>query len=305
MGNCLKLDDQIKSKETYENYKGRIINRITHSIPIYIETFEDIYTFEFNFVRYGKEFFEDVSITTCSEEREKELEREFEIYGFEFPEKEYERPFFYFVKVFDKTGKVMPEFYSVLSGPNSYRDEAISYYNEMKFYEAWDKQLLPYIYSGEIHYSNKSIRYNMEYDMANIMIEILGIVFDKPWVHKYKTKKEKNEELEGLIYMLLNTDKDEEPENWFDFHRIISEIPDIPTANHYMRILASFLEYVVENKIFKQCPRCCDFFVYKKDKKYCSNYCLTSIANRRNYVRKLKGKGKRPTENLDYDNTIQ
>lgn len=304
---ALILNDNIKHTGLFERYKGHFINRNIFSIPIYLEIFDDLYTFEFHLVEYGHNRNKDEDdFKPCSPEREKELEQEFEYYNFNLPkEGELKSPFFYTVKVFDKKGKEMPLFYGLLAGPNDYFAGDITGNNLNKFYKVWDESLIQYIYMGEIYHYNPYTRFTIAHYIGDHMLTILSTVLDKPWEQDGVNPKQKNEKLEALMDNLLNTYEDEGPTYMHGFERQISKIQDLQTKAYYTNVLDSFKNYVINNNIFQTCPKCGSFFIPKKGKKYCEQSCLISMANRRNYVRKLKNNGKIPTENINEYGIIQ
>ena len=73
------------------------------------------------------------------------------------------------------------------------------------------------------------------------------------------------------------------------FLRSTSSIFDESVKVYVNLCIESFLLFIKEQKIVKECSNCRKLFLYKEDKKYCSQKCLKASANKRNYKkRKLK-----------------
>lgn len=71
--------------------------------------------------------------------------------------------------------------------------------------------------------------------------------------------------------------------------RPISEMSEDCLKIYFTDCINSFIDYIKEKNIVKQCQNCDNLFTYKEDKKYCSTKCLKTSANKRNYQkRKLK-----------------
>lgn len=279
------LSSKIKKTETTEQFEKILVRRTVYSIPMYIEFFGDLYSMEFHIVRR-------ISANASLKPVICDLSAEFDTYNVDWLTADKPKlPFYYTVKIFDKTGKEMPLFYSLLVTSEAYPN-AISKANLDKLYKEWDNELLNSIYNETIDQKNPFIRFNMGFFLGQLFTEILSVAYDHKWAdwvyknYHYKKgyPKAKQKVLESALYMMLNKDDEYPDDGYSNFVEKINNIKDAPTRNYYHAVLDSFLKYIETNNIMTKCPCCGNYFLTKKNKKACSLFCRKSLANRRGYL---------------------
>lgn len=117
--------------------------------------------------------------------------------------------------------------------------------------------------------------------------ELLEITPDNDIKDKYdKAVLAVINKVQGLLYgNEIEMDKENPELNV----RPISDMSEDCLKIYFTDCINSFIDYVKEKNLVKQCQNCDNLFTYKEDKKYCSAKCLKASANKRNYQkRKLK-----------------
>lgn len=183
--------------------------------------------------------------------------------------------------------KELPLFYGVL-----YTNAIV---NNEKNLKKWidyihQKLIAPYTYSGQISSGYFNDWRDVQYYMAEIIFEVMD---------KY-TNPKKYEEIDE------NFDRDDEiiaslSSLMFDTKVFLDEksvtekidgLQDNALKTYMQQVLDSLFEFFKNQKIVSRCENCGDLFKYKKSKKYCSESCLKSSANKRQYQKRVQ----KPTE---------
>ncbi len=223
---------------------------------------------------------------------QKEKEKEFQQYILQNERKLFcshnrENGFYFFSKVYDKDGKEYPPFFSLMSYHIlDERNELLfgKYTNEIK------KNLNSFIFSKELNPSYQQDLFQYMHYVGYQIWEFLylletGCVLDK--AEEHLEKKEKNHLLCNIAQKVCNLANEKDFNVDGALIKSLAKITDTTLRFYLCKLLKSFRSFIIENRIGLECPKCKTFFPYLKIKKYCSERCFRSFANKRYYKKHL------------------
>ena len=195
----------------------------------------------------------------------------------------------------DKT-KELPLFYGIL-----YTNAILNNEKNLKKWSDYihQKLIAPYIYSGQISPSYFNDWLNVQYYMAEVIIEIIDQYTNPKKFEEIDKNFDRDDEIiSGLSNLMFDT------KVFLDDKSVckkIDELQENALKTYMKQVVISLFEFFIKQKIVYCCENCGEIFKYKKSKKYCSESCLKSRANKRQYQKRIQ----KPTEKNNITDKIQ